>query len=104
MRTTNTVIAFDMRDPAQVAALAKALEPTAAERASLRFRNTCARTNEFASRHLNAEQRMALMMDRRAVPAGVVGALRDELAALIASEETARRAAFGAPALALAAE
>jgi len=93
-----------MRDPAQKAALAKVWGLSPTERASLRFRNACALTNEFASRHLNAEQRMALMMDRRAIPAGVVGTLRDELGGLLGREDEARRATAGCDALALAAE
>ncbi len=108
MRTTNTIIAFDMKDPAQVAALAKALEPTPAERASLRFRNACALTDEFAAKHLTVEQRFAVtMMDRRTVPAGVTGQVAAELSKLLAAEDAARVALKNggeAPAYAMAAE
>lgn len=95
MAAINIIAAFDMRDPAQRAALAKAWQFTPAERASLDLRNACARTDEFSRRYLTAEQRMALVMDRTAVPAGVVGKVRDDLVALISVEAAARRVVNG---------
>lgn len=106
MRTTNTMIAFDMRDPAQRAALAKALEPTPAQRAATLFRVACTKTDAFAQR-LTREQRMALMMDRRSVPAGVTGEDAAQLSKLLATEEAARvllKNGGEAPAYAMAAE
>lgn len=106
MRTTNSVLAFDIRIPAERAALAKLLEPTPAQRAETRFKVACTKTDAFALR-LTREQQMALVMDRRTVPAGVVGDDAAQLANLLAAEEAARAAlknGGAAPAYAMAAE
>lgn len=106
MRTTNSVLAFDTRIPAERAALAKLLEPTPAQRAETRFKVACTKTDAFAAR-LTREQRMALAMDRRSVPAGVTGDDSAQLASLLAAEDAARIALKNggeAPAYAMASE
>jgi hypothetical protein len=106
VRTTNTVLAFDMRIPAERAALANLLEPTPAQRAETRFAVACTKTDTFALR-LTRDQQMALMMDRRTVPAGVMGDDAAQLANLLAAEDAARvvlKNGGEAPAYAMAAE
>jgi len=87
--TINIIAAFDMRDPAQRAALAKALERSPREIAEAELFAARKRVEWFVSANLTLAQALAFGMNRT-VPAGLDAARAEALADLLAAEQDAR--------------
>lgn len=84
------IAAFDMRDPAQVAALHSLLQFTPVEKAQQRVGAAQTAVKEWAARHLTTDQRVGLLLSRD-VP-GLSDERAAELSALHAAVDAARAA------------